>query len=82
MTDVDAVLTTAVAVAILPAPAVDPIEVGARALCKLYNHGTLCLCEKGLWKQCHAKELYRGEATAVHLAYKAAGIIPKKRGRA
>jgi hypothetical protein len=80
MTDVDAVLTTAVAVAILPKPEVDPIDIGCRAICALYNRPG-CLCGSGQWNACHAKELYRDHVTAVVLAFKQAGIIPKKARR-
>ncbi len=78
---IDRQLVTAVAVAIQPQAqpeALDPIDIGARAICELYGPHPGCLCGTGVWKVCHAKHLYRDHVTAVLLAFKRAGIIPRK----
>jgi hypothetical protein len=80
MPELTTVLESAVAKAIAvvpPAPAIDIIDIGCRAICGLYNRPG-CLCGSGQWKACHAKELYRDHVTAVVNAFKAAGVLPKK----
>ena len=69
-------LESAVSLAINPG-SVDLIGIGCRAVCQLYNRPG-CLCGNGQWATCHAKELYRDHVTAVVLAFKQAGALPKR----
>lgn len=54
-----------------------PIRAGAEALCQLNGPRPGCYCGKGLWQRCHAVELYGDQATAVILALRRTGTIPR-----
>ena len=60
---IDAALTTAVAEALTP---VNYTTI-AQAICRSQNGGggRMCLCERQVWKKCHAAQTYGDMALAV-----------------
>jgi len=76
MHELEAVLETAVADAIDPAP-VNYTSV-SQAICRSQNGSGQCLCERGVWRHCHSAQVYGDMAIAVMALLKRAGIIPKR----
>ena len=70
----DAALERAVAEAIEP---VNYTSI-AQAICRTQNGGSKCLCERGLWKHCHAVSVYGDMAIGVMGLLKRNGVETRR----
>jgi len=62
------------------AEAIEPVNYTtiAQAICRTQNGVAKCLCERGLWKHCHAVVVYGDMAIGVMALLKRSGVETRR----